>query len=90
MLLKDNELVTNPAIIRYPRDSREWDTFIKALNSAEVYYSNNGVLWIAGAGTPEGAVVAPVGSLYSRTNGGASTTLYVKESGTGNTGWVAK
>lgn len=33
---------------------------------------------------------APVGSLFTRTDGGASTTLYVKESGTGNTGWVAK
>lgn len=44
----------------------------------------------AGAGTPEGAVAAPVGSIYTRSDGGANTTLYVKESGTGNTGWVAK
>lgn len=43
-----------------------------------------------GAGTPEGAVAASVGTLYLRTDGGAGTTLYVKESGTGNTGWVAK
>ena len=43
-----------------------------------------------GSGTPEGAVTAPVGTLYLRTDGGAATTLYVKESGTGNTGWVAK
>lgn len=48
------------------------------------------VLWTSGSGTPEGAVTAPVGSLYTRTNGGAGTTLYVKESGSGNTGWVAK
>lgn len=40
--------------------------------------------------TPEAAVTAPVGSLCVRTTGGAVTTLYVKESGTGNTGWVAK
>jgi hypothetical protein len=40
--------------------------------------------------TPEAAVAAPVGSLCVRTNGGANTTLYVKESGAGNTGWVAK
>lgn len=45
---------------------------------------------IMGNGTPEAAVAAPVGSLYRRLDGGASTTLYVKESGTGNTGWVAK
>jgi hypothetical protein len=43
-----------------------------------------------GAGTPEGSVTAPVGSTYRRTDGGAGTTFYVKESGAGNTGWVAK
>lgn len=43
-----------------------------------------------GAGTPEGAVTARVGSLYLRSDGGTGTTLYVKQSGTGNTGWVAK
>ena len=44
----------------------------------------------SGAGSPEGAVTAPVGTLYLRTNGGANTTLYIKESGSGNSGWVAK
>lgn len=44
----------------------------------------------AGTGSPEGVRSAVVGSIWIRTNGGASTTLYVKESGTGNTGWVAK
>lgn len=46
--------------------------------------------WSSGAGTPESAVTAPVGSLFTRTDGGSGTTLYVKESGSGNTGWVAK
>lgn len=54
------------------------------------HVSATGVAWLSGSGTPEGAVTAPVGSLFSRTDGGASTSLYVKESGTGNTGWVAK
>lgn len=45
---------------------------------------------LRGAGSPEGAVVANVGALYARTDGGAGSTLYVKESGTGNTGWIAK
>lgn len=49
-----------------------------------------GVTWTANTGSPEGVFTALVGSLYSRTNGGAGTSLYVKESGTGNTGWVAK
>lgn len=47
-------------------------------------------IWTSGSGTPEGVVTAVVGSLYTRTNGGAGTTLYIKESGSGNTGWVAK
>jgi parallel beta-helix repeat protein len=41
-------------------------------------------------GTPEGAVTAPQGSTAINMAGGASTTFYVKESGTGNTGWAAK
>ena len=44
----------------------------------------------SGSGTPEGAVTATIGSTFSRTNGGAGTSFYVKESGTGNTGWIAK
>ena len=48
------------------------------------------LVWQSGAGSPEGAITATVGSLWTRTDGGAGTTLYVKESGTGNTGWVAK
>lgn len=43
-----------------------------------------------GAGSPEAVVTAAVGAIYRRTDGGAGTTLYVKESGTGNTGWIGK
>jgi len=49
-----------------------------------------GITWTSGAGSPEGVVTAPVGSLYSRSDGGAGTSLYVKESGSSNTGWVGK
>jgi hypothetical protein len=43
-----------------------------------------------GSGSPEGAVTGSIGDIYQRTNGGASTTLYVKESGNAtNTGWIA-
>jgi hypothetical protein len=42
-----------------------------------------------GTGSPEGVETASVGSVFLRTDGGTSTTVYVKESGTGNTGWVA-
>jgi len=43
-----------------------------------------------GAGAPEGYVKARVGSDYYDTSGGAGSTKYVKESGTGSTGWTAK
>jgi len=42
-----------------------------------------------GVGTPEASVAAGVGSLYMRTDGGTDTSLYRKESGSGDTGWVA-
>lgn len=45
---------------------------------------------VAGSGSPEGSVTAGVGSIYLRTGGGADTSFYVKESGSGNTGWVGK
>lgn len=40
-------------------------------------------------GTPEGAVTEVVGAMAYDRAGGAGTTAYLKESGTGNTGWVA-
>jgi hypothetical protein len=43
-----------------------------------------------GTGSPEDNLSATVGSTFHRTDGGASTSFYVKESGTGNTGWIAK
>ena len=46
---------------------------------------------LKGTGSPETVVVANVGQIYQRTDGGTGTTFYVKESGNGtNTGWVAK
>jgi hypothetical protein len=44
-----------------------------------------------GTGAPNTVVMGSVGDMWLRTDGGAGTTLYVKESGTNtNTGWVAK
>ena len=44
-----------------------------------------------GTGSPEGAVTAPVGTMYLRADGGSGTTLYVKErSESGDHGWVPK
>lgn len=43
-----------------------------------------------GSGSPESVVTAVIGSMYLRSDGSTSTTLYIKTSGTGNTGWTAK
>jgi len=63
------------------------------VGSSRVVYASSApgqVVDASGAGSPEGVVTAAVGSIYRRTDGGAGTTLYMKESGTGATGWVAK
>lgn len=44
-----------------------------------------------GKGSPESVQIANIGSMYLRLDGGANTTLYVKESSNGkSTGWAAK
>lgn len=58
--------------------------------TVQVRLGTGRVLVTNGTGSPEGSVSAPIGSLYTRSDGGAGTTLYIKESGTGNTGWTAK
>lgn len=44
----------------------------------------------SGSGTPEGVLSAPSGSLFLRSDGEHGTRLYVKQTGTGNTGWLAQ
>ena len=51
-----------------------------------VELTSGGPTITTGTGTPEGVVTAPIGSTFHRDDGGTSTTLYVKESGVGNTG----
>lgn len=65
---------------------RVWkDVWVK-----DIRPGSSAATWSSGAGSPEGVVTGDVGSLWTRTDGGAGTTLYVKETGAGNTGWVAK
>lgn len=60
---------------------------IKALK----FETSPGPTWSAGNGSPEGAVSAVIGSLYSRTDGAFGSSFYVKEGGgSGNTGWAVK
>lgn len=60
-----------------------------AIRPSQVTMGTGGAAIYSDAGDPEGSQAAVVGSLYMRTDGGTGTTLYVKESGTGNTGWAA-
>jgi hypothetical protein len=45
---------------------------------------------LKGTGSPEAGVTASVGTAYINTSGGVGTTLWIKETGSGNTGWASK
>lgn len=70
------------------------DTTIARSGSGAVSIEGSNIITaltvMSGSGSPEGVVTAVVGRIYLRSDGGAGTTLYIKESGTGNTGWIAK
>lgn len=57
-------------------------------NTSDLTYNDRGIF--TGAGSPEGVITAQPGSMYLSASGGTNTTMYIKESGKGNTGWVAK
>lgn len=78
------KLVAQPTVL-VKRGNRE-----SATNKNNYDQDTSGARSYSGTGSPEGVVTAPVGSQYRRTDGGAATTLYVKESGTGSTGWIGK
>lgn len=78
---KDSQLGSNGQIFTSTGTQTDWKS------PADIF---TGIKILVGTGDPEGAQTATIGSLFLRTDGSASTTLYVKESGTGNTGWVAK
>lgn len=64
-----------------PRTDRDWVRWCRfALKFIKI-----------GEGSPEGVVVADRGTLYLRTDGSTSTTLYVKTADDGEaSGWAAK
>jgi hypothetical protein len=57
--------------------------------TGKIYLTSTITLEI-GTASPEGIITANPGSLYLNSSGGENTTLYVKETGTGNIGWIAK
>lgn len=50
----------------------------------------NGLNIYVGSGSPNGVLAASPPSIYFNSAGGAGTTMWVKESGSGDTGWVGK
>jgi hypothetical protein len=64
-----------------------------ALGNANVtrwQLGNNGPTIKKGTGSPESAQQGNVGDIWIRTDGGAGSTMYWKESGSASTGWAAK
>lgn len=55
-------------------------TLKNSVNEQGIYFGATGA-------APEGAITAPAGSLYLRYFGGR-TTVYIKDNGVGNTGWL--
>lgn len=50
----------------------------------------NVIIQTSGLGSPQSNITAPVGSVYYMSDGGANTTMWVKESYTNSLGWVNK
>lgn len=61
----------------------DWSKQIVFTDRSKIEIGNNGIGIIVGTGSPEGNVTAPTGCIYLQQNG----PVYVKTSGTGNTGW---
>jgi hypothetical protein len=75
--------ITNGLHVRYTHATQR---MTYEMLSGEIRLEDaTGPLIRAGSGSPEGSVTAPVGSLYTDSTGGK---LYVKATGTGDTGWV--
>jgi len=74
----------------YPSIARNAATLEFKLADNSAFTATQSLYDRFGSGSPESVVTAPVGAVYHRTDGGAGTSFYVKESGTGDTGWVGK
>lgn len=70
------------------------DTSIAALQAADTTTNANVTALQAavkrGTGSPEGAVTASIGAVYQQSDAATGKSLWVKNTGTGNTGWRLK
>lgn len=74
----------------FPALTRSGAGWLAQLADLTGYTTVQSLYFRSGTGSPEGSVTAPVGTEYVRTDGTAGTLKYLKETGSGNTGWVAK
>jgi hypothetical protein len=66
--------------------------YILPYNGETFSLQNNyggGLIDAAGTGSPDAVLTAAIGSTFRRRDGIAGASFYVKQTGTGNTGWVA-
>tara|TARA_Y100000592_G_scaffold95425_1_gene161914 strand:- start:1511 stop:3565 length:2055 start_codon:yes stop_codon:yes gene_type:complete len=67
-------------------------TSISSTGTQPTYWITEGNIYnplkLKGTSSPEGVITANIGTMFINLSGGANTTLFIKESGTGNTGWV--
>lgn len=76
-------------ILKTPEGITNLNNILRKL-SQNVVGDTESIRILHGYGTPEAVVTAGIGSKYLRLDGSTGTTNYTKESGTGNTGWVAE
>lgn len=76
------------AQLQTPEGALQLNNMLQKLMS-QVAGDGNNVRIYYGYGSPEGAVQAGVGSLFMRLDGGVNTACYIKQTGTGATGWTA-
>lgn len=73
---------------RVPDESPELQQVLREMNEPLTVLSGR---FFVGTGSPEAVIAADQGAIFLRTDGGASTTLYVKTADAGlKTGWTAK
>lgn len=91
-LISGNTLAARQPLLSLPNNARTSLTTLLTDNGTLQVAGTNvgGCPLFSGTGNPQNSVVAPVCSQYLRLDGGPGSTLYIKESGSGNTGWTAK
>ena len=62
---------------------------LSSIGAVQIGGNEGGVVCLMGNGDPEGIVTAKIGSIYQRADDTAGACLYIKESGSSSTGWVA-